>query len=289
MSQHSKIKISFIIPCYNCAETLKDTISSIINLKFDEFEICMVDDGSKDNTYKLLQFYSKKYPERIKIGKNQENKGGGYTRNECVKLAKYDWYFLIDSDNYLDTRSFYRLLSSVTEDDNLVTFQKINFFYNFMCLDFVYKTWSFLKDKMDFNDLRRTSYHPVVDGNYLFRKSVFEKIGGYDTEFGALDTWSFGYKALVNGYEFKIVSNSKYYHRVDGKSYWTREVKNNNNNLKKLLLKYSYKFSSNEISNLQGAKDVQKCFITLSNDFVIEKINSFYKILLKIYYIIYNK
>lgn len=281
------MKISFIIPCYNCEKTLDDTVGSILDLKLAEFEICMVDDGSKDGTHNLLKFYAKKYPQNIKIGKNSENRGGGFTRNECVKLAKYDWFFLIDSDNYLDKKSFHKLLSAVTEKDNLITFQNICFFYDFLGLDLVYKNWIFLKDKMIFDDLRKTAYHSVVDGNYLFRRSVFEKIGGYETEFGALESWSFGYKAFLSGYEFKIVKNTKYFHRVDGKSYWTREVKNNSNNMKKLLLKFLARFTAEEIALIEKSDDTQKTILTLPNDFMVEKINPFFRVLLKLYYFVH--
>lgn len=281
------MKISFIIPCYNCEKTLGDTVGSILNLKLSEFEICMVDDGSKDETYNLLKAYAEKYPQNIKIGKNPENRGGGFTRNECVELASADWFFLLDSDNYLDKKSFYKLLSAVTEKDNLITFQNICFFYDFLSLDLVYKNWLFLKDKMIFDDLRKTAYHSVVDGNYLFRKAVFEKVGGYETEFGALESWSFGYKAFLAGYEFKIVKDTKYFHRVDGKSYWTREVKNNSNNMKKLLLKFPDKFTPEEIELIEKSDDTQKTILTLPNDFMAEKINPFFRVLLKLYYLVH--
>ncbi|MEI6587704.1 MAG: glycosyltransferase family 2 protein [Candidatus Moraniibacteriota bacterium] len=279
------MKISFIIPCYNCEKTLSDTVSSILELKLLEFEICMVDDGSKDGTYNLLKSYAKKHPKVVRIGKNPQNRGGGFTRNECAKLASADWFFLIDSDNYLDKKSFQKLLSAVTEKDNLITFQNICFFYDFLGLDLYYKTWSFLKSKMVFDDLRRTAYHPVVDGNYLFRRSVFEKVDGYETEFGALESWSFGYKAFLSGYEFKIVTGTRYYHRVDGKSYWSREVKNNSNNMKKLLLKFPSKFTPEEIAAIGASEDTQKTILTLPNDFVTEKVNWFFRLLLRTYYL----
>ncbi len=279
------MKISFIIPCYNCEKTLPDTVGSILNLKLPEFEICMVDDGSKDGTYELIKVYAKKYPEVVRIGKNPQNRGGGFTRNECVKLASADWFFLIDSDNYLDKKSFQKLLSAVTDKDNLVTFQNICFFYGFLGLDLTYKKWLFFKDKMVFDDLRKTAYHPVVDGNYLFRRSVFEKVGGYETEFGALESWSFGYKAFLFGYEFKIVAGTKYYHRVDGKSYWSREVKNNSDNMKKLLLKFPAGLTSEEIKAIKASADTQKTILTLPNDFVTERVDWFFRILLKIYYL----
>lgn len=55
MKLEKKMKISFIIPCYNCEKTLSDTVESILSLKLNDFEICMVDDGSKDNTFKILK------------------------------------------------------------------------------------------------------------------------------------------------------------------------------------------------------------------------------------------
>ncbi|MFA5961766.1 MAG: glycosyltransferase family 2 protein [Parcubacteria group bacterium] len=281
------MKISFIIPCYNCEKTLDDTVNSIIDLKLPEFEICMVDDGSKDGTYNLLKAYAQKYPQNVRIGKNSENRGGGFTRNECAKLATADWFFLIDSDNYLDKKSFYQLLSAVTEKDNLITFQNICFFYDFLGLDLIYKHWLFLKDKMVFGDLRKTSFHPVVDGNYLFRRAVFEKVGGYETEFGALESWSFGYKAFLAGYEFSIVKGTKYFHRVDGKSYWTREVKNNSNNMKNLLLKFPAQFSPAEIETIKKAEDTQTAILTLPNDFVAEQVNWFFRVMLKMYYLVH--
>lgn len=278
--------ISFIIPCYNCEKTLNDTVRSILNLKLPECEICMVDDGSKDHTYKMLWAYAKKYPEKIKIGKNPENRGGAYTRNECVKLSQYEWLFMIDADNYLDKKSFYKLLLSVTEDDNLITFQKIYFFYDFLGLDLVYRKWLFLKDKMIFDDLRRTGRHPVASGNYLLRRLVFDKINGYDADNRNvnLDSWSFGYRALLNGYVLKIVKDTDYFHRIDGKSYFIRNIKNFSNNLKNLLLKNPEKFSPEEIQEIKNSKNTQETLITMPNDFSIEKTGLFYKVLLKIYY-----
>ena len=53
-------QISFIIPCYNCANTVSESIESILKLGLKTYEICMVDDGSTDTTYKLLQHYKEK-------------------------------------------------------------------------------------------------------------------------------------------------------------------------------------------------------------------------------------
>lgn len=279
------MNISFIIPCYNCEKTIKQTVKSILRLKLKDFEICMVDDGSTDNTKRILDKYKIKYADKIKIGSNKENMGGGYTRNECYKMAKYNWIFLIDSDNYLEKKSFFKLIDSVDEKkDKMLSFHEIVFFIDFLGLDLIYKKWISLKNFMEFKDMRKTQCTPVSDGNYLYKREVFDKINGYDTDVGALDSWSFGYKALLAGYKFRFVDGTKIFHRVNPKSYWMREKRNNNENLKKLLLKYSSKFSEKEKEQLRLSSDVLKILHLYDNDIIKEYINPLFRIPIKIYY-----
>lgn len=277
--------ISFIIPCYNCEITLVEAIRSIMNLKLSNFEICMVDDGSTDNTYNLMLSLNRHYGEVIKIGRNKENMGGAYTRNKCVLLSKYDWFFMLDSDNYLHKKSFYKLLSKISKEDDVLTFQKIYFFYDFLGLDLVFRKWIFKKDRMVFEDLKRTGCHPVADGNYLLRRSVFKKIGGYDDEklHVNLDSWSLGYRILLNDYYIKIVRNSHYFHRAGIKSYFIRNFKNYSINLKNLLLKNPQKFSLEEIEKIKKSNNTQETLISIPNDFSIDNVSLIYKVLLRIY------
>lgn len=280
-----KLKISFIVPCYNSEKTVDETVQSILGLKLQEFEVCLVDDGSADHTWKKLENYQKKYPENIKIGKNAENRGGGHTRNECFSMSKYPYIFCLDSDNVLDTGSFFRLVAAVEEGDTMISGGTIKFFYStpFRWLKLCYKDLVFLKDKMDFEDLRKTLTHPVVGGNYLYKREVFEKNGGYETDLGAMDTWSFGYKALNAGYKFKIVPGPFYFHRVSLNSYWFRELDRNFENLRILLLRFPAKFSEKEIREIKKTKDVKKFLVNQKNDFFREKIRFPFGLPLKIH------
>ena len=280
-----KLKISFIIPCCNSEKTIGETVKSILNLRLRDFEICLIDDGSSDQTWEKLENYKRKYPERIRIGKNIENRGGGYTRNKCFSTSKYSYIFCLDSDNVLHKESFFKLVDAIGEQDVLITFDTIKFFYStpFRWLKLCYKDLVFLKNEMAFKDLRKTLTHPVVGGNYLFKREVFEKIGGYETDLGAMDTWSFGYKALLAGYKYKIVSGTHYFHRVHLDSYWFRELDKNFDNLKILLLRFPDKFSEKEIQKLKDSKDVVKFLINQKNDFFAEKIKFPYGLPLKIH------
>jgi glycosyltransferase involved in cell wall biosynthesis len=269
-----KLQISFIVPCFNCAKTIDETVESILNLNLQDFEICLVDDGSSDATWRKLKKYQEKFPNFMKIQRNPQNRGGGFTRNACFSLSKYPYIFCLDSDNILDASSFFELVAAIEEQDALIAFSAIKFFYTtpFKRFKLCYKDLLFQKKEMTFEDLRKTLTHPVVSGNYLFRREVFEKIGGYDEDLGAMDTWSFGYKALLAGYKYKIIPGTFYLHRVHLDSYWFRELEKNFENLRILLLRYPEKFSLEEIRQIEESKDITKFLISQENDFFVEKI-----------------
>lgn len=59
------MKVSILIPTYNSSKTIGETIESVLNQEdFDNFEISLSDDGSKDDTRELLKKYKEKYPEK---------------------------------------------------------------------------------------------------------------------------------------------------------------------------------------------------------------------------------
>lgn len=91
--------ISFIIPTYNSANTIKRAIDSILNQNTDlEYEIIVVDDGSTDNTEEALKGYEE--DKRIKYYK-KDNTGVADTRNYGVKMATGEYIIFVDSDDYI--------------------------------------------------------------------------------------------------------------------------------------------------------------------------------------------
>ena len=91
--------ISFIIPSFNSASTIKRAIESIVSQTANiKYEIIIVDDGSIDNTEEVLRNYEK--DERIKYYK-KENSGVADTRNYGVKMATGEYIIFVDSDDYI--------------------------------------------------------------------------------------------------------------------------------------------------------------------------------------------
>ena len=91
--------ISFIIPSYNSASTIKKAVESILSQTANiKYEIIIVDDGSTDNTEEVIKSYEK--DDRIKYYK-KENSGVADTRNYGVKMATGEYIIFVDSDDYI--------------------------------------------------------------------------------------------------------------------------------------------------------------------------------------------
>lgn len=106
------IKYSTIMPVYNAEKRLKTSIESIINQSFENWELILVDDGSKDSSLKICEEYSKK-DKRIKVY-HQENSGPGSARNKGIELATGEYITFIDADDYYDNK-YYETLEMENE------------------------------------------------------------------------------------------------------------------------------------------------------------------------------
>ena len=94
------VLLSIIIPAYNCASTIERTIDSIIAQKCDDYEIIIINDGSKDNTLEVCEVLGNKNAS-IKII-NKDNTGVADTRNVGLKNAVGKYIAFLDSDDVWD-------------------------------------------------------------------------------------------------------------------------------------------------------------------------------------------
>jgi len=89
--------VSIIIPIYNAESYIADTINSVINQSFQEWELILVDDGSTDQSSKIINEIAKN-EQRISIIL-QKNAGVSIARNTGIKKAKGNYIFFLDSDD----------------------------------------------------------------------------------------------------------------------------------------------------------------------------------------------
>lgn len=108
-------KISVIIPVYNVEKYLPRCLDSIVNQTFKDIEIICVNDGSTDDSSKILEQYAKK-DKRITII-TQKNSGPSSARNTGLKHARGEYIGFIDSDDWVDTNFYELLLKNIDMND----------------------------------------------------------------------------------------------------------------------------------------------------------------------------
>lgn len=101
------MKISVIIPVYNAEKYLSQCLDSVCNQTYTDWEVIAVDDGSRDNSYEILQEYAAK--DSRFIIETKKNEGPGLTRNRALDKATGDYIVFLDSDDYID-KNYFELL-----------------------------------------------------------------------------------------------------------------------------------------------------------------------------------
>ncbi|HCN60341.1 poly-beta-1,6-N-acetyl-D-glucosamine synthase [Mammaliicoccus fleurettii] len=117
INYHPSEGISFIIACYNEAETIADTIKNLDGLSFPLKEIIAVNDGSSDHTKEELLKLEDEY--HIKFINLEENKGKANALNVAAKLAKYPYLMCVDADTIIDDDAPYYMIESLVNDASI--------------------------------------------------------------------------------------------------------------------------------------------------------------------------
>lgn len=103
-------KVSIIVPAYNVENYLAKCLDSLVNQTHQNIEILVVNDGSKDNSEKIIQGYAQKYPEKVKPF-SKENGGLSDARNFGLDRLTGDYIGFVDSDDYVTPTMFEEMVN----------------------------------------------------------------------------------------------------------------------------------------------------------------------------------
>lgn len=106
-------KISIIIPVYNAEKYLRRCVDSILSQDFTDYEILLIDDGSKDNSGNICDYYAA-VDNRVKTF-HKKNGGVSSARNLGLENAKGFWITFVDSDDYISS-SYFKVIEKQNED-----------------------------------------------------------------------------------------------------------------------------------------------------------------------------
>lgn len=115
--------VSIITPTWNCADFICDTIKSIQKQTYQNWELLIQDDYSKDNSYEVVYIYAEQ-DSRIKYECNSKNSGAAITRNNALRRAKGKWIAFLDSDDLWLPEKLEHQLKFMVENDYAFTYHE---------------------------------------------------------------------------------------------------------------------------------------------------------------------
>ncbi|ACK66929.1 glycosyl transferase family 2 [Rippkaea orientalis PCC 8801] len=166
--------VSVIIPCYNYGQYLEEAIDSVLQQTFQNFEIIVVDDGSTDSkTQEVLDNLNKPKTTLIR----QKNQGVAIARNEGIFQAKGKYICCLDADDKLKPAYLEKCLIKLETENLDICYTWIQEFEE---SDLVWKTASF--------ELSKLLEENCLEVSAVFRRDIWEKVGGYDPQM-AYEDW----------------------------------------------------------------------------------------------------
>ena len=209
LTQRNKKKIgndgiSFLIPCFNEEKTIKDTIKNILALDFPNKQIIVINDGSTDNSAKII-YELQKYMDFTFVDLKSNN-GKANALNKGIDYAKYDYVMGIDADTLIDDNAPYFMIEHFKKNPKLAAVtgnprirNKKSILGKIQTIEYASMVGSIKRTQA------LTGKINTISGVFtLFRKSAIEKVGKWDIDMITEDiaiSWKFHLAGLHIKYE----------------------------------------------------------------------------------------
>lgn len=166
---------SIVVPMYNAEPYIQKTIKSVLDQTFTDWELIIIDDGSKDKSLSIAKEYEKK-ENRIHVYANDGNHGVSYTRNRAIALAKGKYIALLDADDLWHPDKLLKQIPFMEEHNYEVSYCS----YQKMTVDEEMKGLIKVPKKMNYRTLLKGCLINCITGVFLREK--FSHIQFKDTK-----------------------------------------------------------------------------------------------------------
>lgn len=181
-------KISIITVCYNSEKTIQDTIESVLNQTYDNYEYIIVDGKSKDKTPDIIKAFEQKFKGKLKFI-SEKDKGIFDAMNKGIKMASGEIIGIINSDDILANKDVFKTINSAFDDNVDAVYSDLNFYND----DFTKVVRRFKTGK---GSVKR-GWHPPHPTLYLTKK-VYDEVGYYNLDYKICSDGDFMIRVFMN-------------------------------------------------------------------------------------------
>lgn len=165
---------SIIMGAYNVSScySFSQSMNSILNQTYTDFELIICDDGSNDNTWELLNEYAQR-DNRVKLLRNSENKGLAASLNRCIEMAEGEFIARHDCDDYCDSIRLYKQIEFLKSHPDISMVG---------CNVYLFNENGVWGKEVFPSEVKNTDFlfsSPYKHGAVVFRKNALISAGGY--------------------------------------------------------------------------------------------------------------
>lgn len=196
--------VSVVIPCYNQGTYLKEAVGSVLSSTYENIEIIIVNDGSTEDIEFLKTFSAPK----TKVI-HQENQGLSMARNNGIVASKGEYILPLDADDKIHSTYIEKAVNILESDSKIgIVYSEAEFFGE--------KSGRWKLNKYKFPNIL---YKNVIFCSALFRKSDWEKVGGYKKEMDfCFEDWEFWISLIENEADVYQIPEILFYYRKSSES-----------------------------------------------------------------------
>ncbi len=227
-------KVQVFIPNYNGSKYISETIVSILNQTYVNYELCIIDNNSTDNSIDMIEQFN---DNRIKLYKYFETVSIGENFNRCLKLVNTNFFCIAHADDIYEPDYISEMLEAFKNSPNSLMAHS-----NFNCINFAgqkyrndkyeFKKKLFKKDRFIVND-PELEFSDLLCGNYIICPSMFFKsdilslIGFFNSNFTFALDWDYSLRILFNKFSIIRVSKTLINYRISNINTTIKAVANN--------------------------------------------------------------
>jgi glycosyltransferase involved in cell wall biosynthesis len=220
LTQNKNFMISILLAVYNGERYIRQSIESVLNQSFMDFELLIGFNGTTDQSKHIVNRYR---DTRIRIFDYGHDKGKAKTLNKLIKEAKYDWCGIQDDDDiwlsnklkkqisYIDKYDVIgTLIAYINEDNHIIGSPNLSI------------------NSSEIEHLSIKGLNQIANSSAIFKKYIVEKLNGWNEHIDGIEDYDLWLRIMRKGYVFINLPEQLVLHRIHSASNFN--TKNNNLN-----------------------------------------------------------
>ena len=239
------IIVSVVITCYNYGRYLKECVESVLGQTYEKYEIIIVNDGSTDNSGEVAEKCLHEYRNVNIMVITQKNSGQpAIARNRGISEARGIYILPLDADDYIAPKMLEDCVNAIQSDN------KIGVVYTDTL--YCHENGKIENHPPGVFSIDKIKYANQLSYCSLYKKEIWQKIGGYRTNVKGYEDWDFWVAMAALGYDGKKISKPLFLYRAKKTGVYSETFSKSERLRAQVIINNKSCYTYSEIENAKG-------------------------------------